>query len=637
MLLGGHMGFPNAEFRIVLGAVLVFYATGCGNKVIVNPVVNSGDEAVADPTDVLTGKEYYNATGSKLIGTMPSGANVTGANGAKLITLDSGYYDGTKSLTVSDTNLVANKIKSGISIFGVVGSANLEIHPACTANGQSGCLANASYVAGVPRASFAGANAAKQVAIPQGYYDGSRNATVSDTNLVALNILKDVSLFGVTGTGGPISEAGLVPGQEASASHILKDKQGWDKTGALITGTMEDRGTLNASVAFAGAGYYSAISNAPSAGNICSGASFNGVAGTAVCNVLFSSNMPRDKSVPAILPLLEEQNTLAAPAGYRDVPIVASDDEGYGGGALTTAGVSVVRRTSAGAEWEAGVARNVCGKNATTVYSKLADCDSQHAAKPAWDDQAADGKLSWNGEESANLGQGSWTLVTVYSSSLANGAVCDASCYEVWRDDRTGLLWSSKIARLSDHAPVGENWCRASGNAEADDATICGSTTYQPQFPTAESVCAEGPGLNPVLGWCAKADFTYPAFTNETDCTNAGGVWTVNTENYGTGIYHPAKGGMGANSVPAVQWRLPTRDDFLIAEVNGIRMVLPGTLDIGNAQKAHYEWTATVYAADRTQARSFMMTSGGTPNIHRTTSYYLGAGGLRMTVRCVGR
>ena len=152
--------------------------------------------------------------------------------------------------------------------------------------------------------------------------------------------------------------------------------------------------------------------------------------------------------------------------------------------------------------------------------------------------------------------QGTWILVSVYSSTLANGTQCDASCTEVWRDDRTGLLWSDLISNST-------NWCLAAGNADSDDPKhICDKPTYQSSFPTAQSWCAESATVTEVTG---------------------------SAENWSTGIYHASKGAMGKNSAVSVRWRLPTKFDLEAADNNGISYVLRSFI----SESMNYIWTAS--------------------------------------------
>jgi hypothetical protein len=158
--------------------------------------------------------------------------------------------------------------------------------------------------------------------------------------------------------------------------------------------------------------------------------------------------------------------------------------------------------------------------------------------------------------------------------------VTKASGHEVWKDERTGMLWGGNMG--------GNNWCQASGNIENDGGIDCSpGNGLQPETPV--SMCAEGVGLN------------------------------------SDGFDDP-KGGMGkvatANS-PSVSWRLPTRRDYLQAYANGMAYVLPGFLNTSF-------WTASVYSGDRSYAWFFGAYGGG---------MYLSYGNRDYgnSVQCVGR
>jgi hypothetical protein len=68
-----------------------------------------------------------------------------------------------------DSDIIASNIKSGVTIFGVVGSLTTESHSDCAADGATGCVATADYKA------------------------------VDMTKLTAANVKKNVSIAGVTG------------------------------------------------------------------------------------------------------------------------------------------------------------------------------------------------------------------------------------------------------------------------------------------------------------------------------------------------------------------------------------------------------------------------------------------------------
>lgn len=131
--------------------------------------------------------------------------------------------------------------------------------------------------------------------------------------------------------------------------------------------------------------------------------------------------------------------------------------------------------------------------------------------------------------------------------------------YEVWLDTRTGMVWSDLVA-------ANGNWCQASGS----------------QLPKSEHV-----GENcEITGKGASL------------CTN----------------YNPAE-------LPKVSWRLPTRHDYLQADIDGIRFVLlPGTDTF---------WTATASSdvKARDKAWTYNMRNGTlVAELMNTTRH----------VRCIG-
>jgi hypothetical protein len=188
------------------------------------------------------------------------------------------------------------------------------------------------------------------------------------------------------------------------------------------------------------------------------------------------------------------------------------------------------------AVWNGAVPRRVCGKGGATVAAKIQDCYDQHAGDlPSWNAGVAN-KIQWNGEAKGNAGQGRWTLVTIYSASLGNGVACDATCFEVWQDERTKLIWSDRLAGAN------TNWCNASGNTENRDGINC----------TAGGIGGQS--------WCTD-DALHVAYKGN----------TLAAEN--------------------VKWRLPTIYDWKLADVNGIRIVLPNM--------ANWFWSASVFSLTR--------------------------------------
>ena len=88
-------------------------------------------------------------------------------------------------------------------------------------------------------------------------------------DFAATNICSSKSILGTAGSalctsGGSLSAA-------ATAAQVLTGTEFFNATGVKSTGTMSNQGTWNVTSSFPGAGYVAAISNAPAAGNICSG------------------------------------------------------------------------------------------------------------------------------------------------------------------------------------------------------------------------------------------------------------------------------------------------------------------------------------------------------------------------------
>ena len=82
-------------------------------------IKSTGNAVVAD---VITGKTFSNGTGNNLTGTMPNhGAGGTVTPGTTNQTKPAGYYSGPITV-LGDADLVPGNIRSGVDLFGVVGS-----------------------------------------------------------------------------------------------------------------------------------------------------------------------------------------------------------------------------------------------------------------------------------------------------------------------------------------------------------------------------------------------------------------------------------------------------------------------------------------------------------------------------------
>lgn len=154
---------------------------------------------------------------------------------------------------------------------------------------------------------------------------------------------------------------------------------------------------------------------------------------------------------------------------YRSIPIAERDN--------TSEALKALTPTS-----ECGLDDNL-----KTIKARINDCLKKN-----------NGRHMWSGQENGIAGEGNWSLV-------ANHQNPD---YQIWIDERTGLVWSQTVDRAA--------WNKASGNASAAS--------------------------------CGDLDL----FTDS-----------------------------------EITWRLPTRNDFLQADINGHAMVSLNTSD------TDVFWTAT--------------------------------------------
>ncbi len=257
--------------------------------------------------------------------------------------------------------------------------------------------------------------------------------------------------------------------------------------------------------------------------------------------------MHRDRATPQNT-LAQELalGTAAVQSTYRQVPSITKDDDGNLGGSVTLALRPVTP----------------CGTNQSTVAARIAHCASQNPTRSTWD-----------GPTNGNAGQGVWKLVT-YNAT-----------HEVWRDERTTLLWSDNLGTT--------NWCRASGSSgggpygQVDPSNYCDNVANQNQV-TPESWCTEDPGLNT------------------------------------PGTYDSMKGGMrfaATGGSPSVVWRLPTVYDYQMANIDGFRFPLPNMgFDF---------WSASVLSNNRGRGWYFEGNGASFDSDGRNVGGY--------SVRCVGR
>jgi hypothetical protein len=309
-----------------------------------------------------------------------------------------------------------------------------------------------------------------------------------------------------------------------------------------------------------------------SASSICSGTTLGGVAGTAVCD--FIDNFLQSSACRNVgttqLTLSQEVRTYAGsfgtpasnlPSNYREIPDANIDDDG-----LYATGIN-----------QYGTRPQVaCGGVAIlTTANKIADCASKNGANATWD-----------GSVKGTAGQSVWKLVFSSGQAVAgtcNTAAMSTDCYEVWQDQRTGLLWSSLVTRFPITSAMYIPICIAAGNSQNVGSnpvcTLGGGNQYA---TTPASLCSESAETGGVQALAGGCDVNGHLNLTSAQCMGAGATWYNNTltptggqEDYSTGNYSIAKGYMGAKSNTQVRWRLPTKYDYELADVDGIRFVMP--------------------------------------------------------------
>ncbi len=181
----------------IKSGVSIFGVSGDAN------VVNTSS-GTATAGSLLSGTTAW-VGGAEVTGTMANvGAqNITPSTTSQ--TISPGYHSGTGTVA-GDANLVTANIKSGVSIFGVSGDANVVNTSSGTATAGSLLSGTTAWVDG---AEITGAmpNVGAQNITPSttsqtispGYHSGA-GAVAGDANLTAENIKAGVTVFEVTGT-----------------------------------------------------------------------------------------------------------------------------------------------------------------------------------------------------------------------------------------------------------------------------------------------------------------------------------------------------------------------------------------------------------------------------------------------------
>jgi hypothetical protein len=225
MINNGSIGTQNlttegAEYTIPAG-----YHNGLGKvkAVITNiaaAVIKAGTtvggiagtftaDATAAAAQILSGYTAY-VNGSKITGNISSKAAATITPNTADQTIVAGQYLSGAQTISGDADLVAANIKSGANIFGVAGNANVVDTSAGTATAAqllSGAIAfvDGAQITGTIASKAAATitpNTADQTIVAGQYLSGAQTIS-GDADLVAPNIIRDKTIFGVAGSVVP--------------------------------------------------------------------------------------------------------------------------------------------------------------------------------------------------------------------------------------------------------------------------------------------------------------------------------------------------------------------------------------------------------------------------------------------------
>ena len=242
--------------------------------------VGCSDFGNAVAANVLSGKTFTASPGLKVKGTMASKEAETITPGVDDQTIAANQYLAGAQTIKGDNNLVAGNIKKDVSIFGVTGT----LETGGTGTDTSDATASASdilsgktaYVNGTKVTGTISKKAATTITpgtadqtIAAGQYLSGTQTIEGDANLIADNIKKGVSIFGVTGmlesggTGGASTnncEAYLITSKTQTVS--FKNTSGTLKVWGYATHTSSSSwgGSRTNLLAFYGDKYYTSTS-----------------------------------------------------------------------------------------------------------------------------------------------------------------------------------------------------------------------------------------------------------------------------------------------------------------------------------------------------------------------------------------
>lgn len=152
---------------------------------------------------------------------------------------------------------------------------------------------------------------------------------------------------------------------------------------------------------------------------------------------------------------------------------------------------------------------------------------------------------------------GDWRLVSVvYENNIK---------YEVWRDEQTSLIWSDKTRS-------NYNWYRAAGYARPENESVEATG-----FSSEPNTLVKPPYDLSRSGWSADQAMMQPSRPVSV-CTDVvdGKLVAGDSDDRGYIYVNPEsafKARLGVNE--NVNWKLPSIDDYKLADTNGMRKVLP--------------------------------------------------------------
>lgn len=208
-----------------------------------------------------------------------------------------------------------------------------------------------------------------------------------------------------------------------------------------------------------------------------------------------------------------------------------------------------------------------------SVFLRIKDCKEKLKLNAVWD-----------GGSQGNASQSKWEMVLRKKDG-----------FELWRNNQTGLIWSSRVA-------VGTNWCVASGSsgaAQIDGSLredVLGSDANEPCRANLESVCA---------GF---------------DLDQAGGYNVVHIAAQMNSVAMPAS---------QIKWRIPTLEDYELGEFHGLRFVMP---DMGLLQNdaSAFDWTGSVVEGNLGRGWVYNLKDGRYSSFPRSNT------SPQVGVRCIG-